>query len=497
MNKLATTPRPSLAVEQFIEELRAHIKEKKYFLFGSDSCKTITKLYCGLIDEFKEQKDDFILVSSKTKVQIKDACNQFKNKYVFYSPSITTGVSFVLRELKQDQFIYISQNPKVNPISIYQMASRTRNMNKLLYYSREIKPIANLYKDVSDVENKYKNLIKQNEKILSLSKSINENDEISIIENTFFKLFCYNEYQNSIFKTGFTEHFENILKSNGGFNLIQKGESRRLDIDESNDLNEIYQTLQDDEIKAYLNYRFDDVYDEEELKKNYEIIQNKYHSIDTKLNLLNIPNKEEADKYKIFLNDDYALRNYYNFLNLMKSSEYIMTKQKDKVMKNFKVKTISNVYNKLLLLEKFENHYKIERFNLDFKHIDISKEFNTDTKELIKNVFRITKDNYSNQYELKKIYVGLLKNICGDIPIITSKYKKINKKCLLEHTVNNDMIKDLIVLCKYNNAQLTDYNISVIEKLTGIKPEPKSTVIFSNDEDSMFNSYVFNKIYKL
>jgi hypothetical protein len=89
----------------FIDMLRDDIKNKKYFLFGCDGCNKITKLYSSLIDEFKDQKDDFILITSKTDFEIKSASRQFKGKYVFYSPSITTGVSFHIDE-KQRQYIY-------------------------------------------------------------------------------------------------------------------------------------------------------------------------------------------------------------------------------------------------------------------------------------------------------------------------------------------------------------------------------------------------------
>ena len=41
------------------------------------------------------------------KLEIKNASEQFKNKFVFYSPSITTGIDFCIED-KQDVFIYIN-----------------------------------------------------------------------------------------------------------------------------------------------------------------------------------------------------------------------------------------------------------------------------------------------------------------------------------------------------------------------------------------------------
>ena len=124
---------------QFLQSLKNKIKNKEYFLFGCDICSKITSFYSDLINEFPEQKLDFILITSKTNVYLHDASSQFEDKYVFYSPSITTGVSFINASKSQTQFIYIS-GQSVNPIGIYQMASRTRNMKELIYYCEDIKP---------------------------------------------------------------------------------------------------------------------------------------------------------------------------------------------------------------------------------------------------------------------------------------------------------------------------------------------------------------------
>jgi hypothetical protein len=87
---------------KFINELRDHIKNKNYFLFGADLCTTITYIHNLLLNEFPEQKEDFILITSETSFRPSNANIQFKNKYVFYSPSITTGVSFVFEGAKQE-----------------------------------------------------------------------------------------------------------------------------------------------------------------------------------------------------------------------------------------------------------------------------------------------------------------------------------------------------------------------------------------------------------
>ena len=106
--------------------------------------------------------------------------------------------------MPQTQFIYIS-GQSVNPIGIYQMASRTRNMKELIYYCEDITPQKMKYQQQEELEITYKKLIETNEKILRLSQSINKYDETEIVENTYFKLFCYNDFLADIFKTGFLQ----------------------------------------------------------------------------------------------------------------------------------------------------------------------------------------------------------------------------------------------------------------------------------------------------
>ena len=62
-------------------------------------------------------------------------------------------------------------------------------------------------------------------------------------------------------------------------------------------------------------------------------------------------------------------------------------------------------------------------------------------------------------------------------------------------------MKEIITLKKFNNPQLKDYNLELIEKLTTLKPEPKpiksNNLYCDNDEDNFYNSYLLNKTYSL
>ena len=259
--------------EKFINKLREHITNNKYFLFGCDTCIKITTIYKTLLEEFGSKKNDFRLVTSETDFRPTNASQDFKNKYVFYSPSITTGVSFVLEDSAQTQFIYMTKNPLISPISFYQMASRTRNMSQLIYYSEDPQARPMKYDTLEELEEAERNLIKCNDKILKLSRTTTERDESQIIANTFFKLYCYEEFQMSIFWTGFLEHFQDILKNNG-FNLKSEGETKKLSLSKKSEMKEVYEEIKEAQFDDFLDIKFKEYETEEEVKADAEIVKN-------------------------------------------------------------------------------------------------------------------------------------------------------------------------------------------------------------------------------
>ena len=57
-------------------------------------------------------------------------------------------------------------------------------------------------------------------------------------------------------------------------------------------------------------------------------------------------------------------------------------------------------------------------------------------------------------------------------------------------------MKEVIDLAKLKNETLKDFNILLIEKHTGIKPEVKPKNILYTDDDNCLNNYIYNKSYK-
>jgi len=99
-----------------------------------------------------------ILFTANHKFNITDASEQFRNKYLFFSPAITTAVDFNISD-KQDVFIYI-KGDTIQPSASFQQTTRTRNINELYYYCSKIAQVPK-YDNLDHLKDQYSNMIVQ------------------------------------------------------------------------------------------------------------------------------------------------------------------------------------------------------------------------------------------------------------------------------------------------------------------------------------------------
>ena len=230
----------------FLNKINEHIANNKYFLFGCDSCEVVTKIYLKCVKDFPLKAKDMILITSNNKFDIKDANKDFLNKWVFYSPSIITGVDFSIKT-KQDHFIYV-KGKTLSPASIYQQTTRNRNIDTLYYYINNHCTNAK-YSSLDEVKNNYKKLIEINNNINNICKQFDENEDVYINENMYFNLFCFNEYILDVYNTNKRLHYENILL-NKGFILSSEGDAKKANPKTQKIMNELYDNL--DIVNDYL-----------------------------------------------------------------------------------------------------------------------------------------------------------------------------------------------------------------------------------------------------
>jgi hypothetical protein len=437
----------------FIDIIKQHIKQNKYFMFLSDSATIINKLYHECFVE--EKKDQFFIYMDGHKTEIiYDPSVQLLNKFVFATPSIERGLDFSIPNA-QDVFIYITGR-SINSQGIFQQTTRTRNINTLYYYG-DIKNYPAKYNTLDDVFNVYLTNIEQNNILNNLCMSINENDEIQFVNNTFFKLFCYNEYKNDTLNTNIVAHYEQQLIDNG-FILTTEGNNKKLDSEIKNNINQKIIAINDQLFNEFVNdhnVRHKHIYD----KLNERIV------------LLKLPrdNPEILIKFKEQITDPFKLLKHYNIMRFFKNDTYIEDKIKLLIINNFDCKILNNIYNKIKLIRTIQSKYNIIDF--DVKGDYIKNKITKDEYNLIKSTFRLTRNIPTNNGELILMYVTMIKHICGS-DIIKSKQVQNNNEKFMVYKYNNEHLEFHYSLASYystKNITLDPFDDNIQNKNTDNK----------------------------
>jgi len=439
-------------------ELEKRIKNNEPFFFGCDSC-SIVEEYFYYFYEKAENKDKFILFTANHKFNIIDANEQFRDKFLFFSPAITTAVDFNI-ETKQDVFIYI-KGQSILPSGSFQQTTRTRNIKELFYYS-SVGPLEPKYNNLEEVKDKYNKMVITNDLLSEMSLYVDEDDNIKMSNNTFFNLFCYNEYVKDTYNTNKLSHFEEILKQNK-FILDSRGEKSKIEQDIKIEMTDLRTDIDDNFFNDFLTS--DNRKDE------------KFKVILERIDLLNLPinNDETLTQYKEYLLNPHKLTMHLNIIRFFKTDQYIQNKLAIVNEKNFKVKHFDNIYNKISIFRNLQNKFNL---TLDMLNYTNNDEVNITEPEWehIKKIFRYTKEKPKTLLEFKPVYIQMIKSIT-DTKIIDSKQERHNGNKMNMYKFNSEFLKEHINLNMISNSKCFGYDPKY-NNLLGIEATTKT---FNNE----------------
>ena len=407
----------------FLNNMLDKVEKKEYFLMASDSKETATKYFNECKSDEKE------LITADTKTIINDATAQFKNKFIFYSPSITTGLDFTI-DTAQDVLIYIN-GKTITPESSFQQMTRTRNIKRVYCFINDIKSKNSTFSTLEDTKTHFKTIGETHDKLKNINYHYNDDGDAVFNDNIFFSLFSFNEYQQDTFNTNKKQHFLNILKNNG-FNIEEHGQNKKLDKVKNKEMKEKIE--EDKEIK--FNNHIEGIKEDVNIKNTIQF--------------LNIEDNETKILFKDIIIDEHKREDSLNLMRLFYAPEKIKIKllQQPHNIPNYKA--VFTNYTKIDLINQLEIILKIERFN--FNKLEQDKEINLN-EDLIKKIntsFRCTQTpktfNDAIDYYEKKI-----SHLIGKIELIDTTREQKNKKRVYHHKINKDTITKYLKLVELKN----------------------------------------------
>jgi hypothetical protein len=435
---------------RFKKAIEDKMKKDEPFFAGFDSARNAS---CYFYNMKNNTKLECILVTDETKVIIPKNMSEWENKCIFYSPKIETGVDFNI-DTKQSVFFHM-KGESILPTSSFQMIARTRNMKNLTYFCVDKKTKDYKYKDLDDVKRVMKN--EQNITNMYMNCSyLDVMDNLKFSENSFFDLYCFNEYVKDIYEQNKTEHLKDILYKNG-FKC-----------------SEIIEEIPS-QLSKELKSEMKDVVDEctEEIFNKWIEGEIMHENFDIRKNILKLSEKEDIIKYKEYIYDRTNFENHGKTVLLMKDKEFIKEKSNDMMSNSYKEFGIHNIFSKIELLGIYEKETKIKRFNYD----DATPTIKDSTWNMILKLFRKTTKKPENKADVIKEYVGLVNNISK---LYDGKRIKENKERKTTYTLDVDTLKASYKLDKFNDKLRADY---CYDTLTHIKfKKQKEEEIIEDDE---------------
>lgn len=439
---------------KLLQQLLLNCCSNDYFLFGCDSCDTVTKLYHYCLSKAREEdKNKYILITADTDYKIHDANSQFKHRFVFYSPKITFGIDFSY-DLPQDVFIYV-KGRTINPFGIFQQTTRTRNIKQLYFYCETFSKEAN-YQSMNELKEHLENTISKSHILNSICSCYNENDERTLIENTFLKLYVYNEYTNDTLNTDKYKHFRDILSSNG-FNIEEMYEPTRINKDTREEMTEMITDISNE---LWIEYLACDTKGKKDTK---------YDNIQTNLELLGLigQDNDRLNEYRTIITNKYLLTEHFNIMKLFRNDTYIKEKLEMKHDRSLKTKLLKCQEHKILLLRRVEAYHNMEPLsvssvglnnNADFKQLD------NDTFNSIKYAYETKKTNPTDHKELQELYVFMVKQLSSKELIKSERSKSKETRDKTIYKLNEEFINYHIKLSSYKTKYYNKYQPWFIEK---------------------------------
>ena len=208
--------------DRFLQRIERAIEEECYFLAAFDSATTATKYFCDMRKKYSDKSYLMTLVTRESPVpdDVVDTGEYLRNRFVFYSPSITTGVD-ISSKTATLQFVHITGN-SISPLGCFQQACRTRNISELHYFA-DIKRTHSMPLTIQQAEKTLTDLWMTGDSTFFHFRNMvdhyckveNEHGEDILMKNSIFKTTTAVLSIESRLRARFVDSFEHFLRSAG------------------------------------------------------------------------------------------------------------------------------------------------------------------------------------------------------------------------------------------------------------------------------------------
>ncbi|RYY00072.1 hypothetical protein EON78_01965 [bacterium] len=404
------------------DKIRLKVLNGEAFAFACDSKEVVTSWYNELYFEASvETQKRMVLFTKDTDGKL---CKDWQDKMIFYSPKISTGVDITRLE-QTEQFVYITGN-SVLSITLYQMATRTRNMKQLNYFSCAKSHDAE-YLNIKDCDNKITSEFNAN--VIGLSQHFKDTctKEEHGVEASFRKIYTENTYLHDYYNTSITKFFEDEL-TNAGFIIIKSNKKMtRLNDEIKEKMNTMKLEISEQKYELLVNSTIgkEEMTSDEE-DEDVECVKEMKKRVD----ILGLNTRELLVEYKDLIQDEYKFESFMNYNRLHKSFEYC-EKKVDEITENKMITGIqSNVWFKVKYIHMLAKVCGIEGDLFNFEKMTCPDLRSKKVYKLILAIKTLYRKRDTVEYEdydldkIMKLYKFMIDGLIKKLGIIKSTKSK-------------------------------------------------------------------------
>ena len=360
----------------------------------------------------------------------------------FYSPKVTFGVDFSTA-VAQDVFIHIT-GFSIQPSGSFQQTTRCRN-TKTLYYFGECSEDASIYNSLAEVRAEVEQAVATSQTFNTTCTYLDELDEVKVIKNTFFNLYCINEFTRDTYASNRLRHFELILLQNG-FSLSQEGEKSK--ISATGMMEEINETI------------FEDFQAEPKDQGNWQTSP-KYWQLRKNLSYLNLDptDHENLNHFKEIVMNRKKVDEHDALMRFLKSDEVINDKLADLSFNCLETKALTNAFQMTKVVRMVGAKWG---FNMLEENRGVFNQLDDGLYKLVKHVFKLRRANPDNQEDAGKIFEAMVNKVTY------RNFLKIRKGGLAWKLED---VKTHLELNQHKNTRVLGFAPWVVTKF-GLTPTP-------------------------
>jgi hypothetical protein len=385
-------------------------------------------------------------VTDETKVVIPSNLDEWKNCVIYFSPKIETGVDFSFHDIKTKTYYHLG-GKSINPSSMYQMICRNRLPTSLTWFSVPMNDKKPQYESLDHA----KEVINTDSEVTSnymCSAYMDSNDNITYSDNSFNKIYVFNEYIKDLYCINKADYLKDILIK-AGFNMSEDLGEKPVILDKvtKKEMKDMTEVEIDKEFVEWTKGKINETYD-------------------IRSSMLKLHTTEQQIEYAEYIKDKKMFENHLNLLLLIRDSEFINDSAAEYVKNSFFEFGIQNIYSKIKLINKFETETGIDRFDNKLNKLG---SVNKSTWTMIKKLFRKKAEMPKTDNAIRSEYAKLINHIQPNV--YKTERKQKNNVSSSDYTVNKELIDVSLKLDKIRNPYEIGYERKTMECLGHKKVE--------------------------